>query len=698
MTKNKVYISFILIVMLSAYAAFIALYSKHHKTELQQNITHHSRVISHNLWKLDFEGSKEYLKLASKRDNLVWIKVYSAGIAEPSIVIRGKQSNQLERLLIGAGLVREKEISTQIFHKKEHIGQFVALHRNCCIYTYFIVLIFIFLLSFVLILLLRVISSRNLLEKRVLERTEDLTHEINERTNIEKSLRREEENLRTTLRSIKDGVIATDTEGFITRMNPVAEKLTGWSFDESKGKLLSEVLNLINANTRRPIGNLTDKVRITAEFTGLPNQTLLVNRSKKELRILLTGSSITSDTDEVIGIVFVLRDMNEEYTLQEKLRHARKMESIGQLAGGVAHDFNNTLGGIMGLVELSKRLIDRGENPDKHLNTILNTAERAASLTDKLLSFAKKQPLTYSTINLLNPLNDAISLLGNTIDRRIRILKEFSNEKIYIKGDSSQLQNTFMNLLINASYSMPEGGEIFVGTRTIELTKQFCDASTYEIKPGHHIDVEIRDTGCGIPKENINMIFEPFYTTRETGEGTGLGLSAVLGTVQQHNGMIQVYSEVGSGTSIHILLPLARDKELKKETTPSASLSGTGKTILIVDDEEVIRISTCAILEDMGFNIISAENGKQALDIFKQNSKSIDLVILDMIMPEMNGKECFTKMKKISPEVKVILSSGYSRDTEVQSMVSEGLKGFIRKPFRTESLCETIKDALPQNT
>jgi len=420
---------------------------------------------------------------------------------------------------------------------------------------------------------------------------------------------------------------------------------------------------------------------------------MLISKNGREYHISDSGAPIKNDNNEIIGVVLVFRDVTEEYTLQEKLRQSQKMDAIGQLAGGIAHDFNNMLGGIMGAVQILEKYTKDSPKSQKFLNIIFDASVRAADLTSKLLAFARKQPEASTSIPIHKPLKDAYELVEKTIDKRIKIITELSHENYKVIGDPSQLQSALINILINASHAIQGGGTITITTRDKILDSRYCLLSHFDLSPGNYVEISISDTGKGIFPEHIEKIFEPFFTTKKEGQGTGLGLSAVLGTVQQHKGEITVKSQINQGTVFKILLPLSSETQIQDQIEKPVNVSGKGK-ILIVDDEHVIRITAQAILENLGYEIKTAVNGKDALEVIKNSPDNFDLVLLDMIMPEMNGKECFIELKKINPEIKVVLSSGFSREEDIELMRSLGIKGFIRKPFTGSELGIAVKNAI----
>ena len=506
------------------------------------------------------------------------------------------------------------------------------------------------------------------------------------------SLRSSEENLRVTLDSIGDAVIATDTDTCITRMNPVAEKMTGWTADMAIGKPLTTVFRIVDAESHQELEAPAQAVLERDEIVSFGENTLLIAKNGKESLIADSIAPIRNDNHVLLGVVLVFRDITEEKALQEQLLQSRKMDTIGQLAGGIAHDFNNMLGGVIGSAELLKRRLPDDQKAEKFLDMIMESAERAAELTSKLLAFARKQHVSSTPVDVHQALRNALSILGSTVDRRIQISSSLAAEASMVVGDLTQLQNVFLNLAINAAQAMPDGGTLAISTQVIELDKVYCEVSPFDLQPGSYLEIEFRDTGCGIPTDQLDRIFEPFFTTKGRGEGTGLGLAAVLGTVQMHKGAVTVYSEVGAGTVFHVQLPLTEEAAVKH--TPAGQLVRGSGLILIVDDEAVMRVTAAAVLEDLGYNVLLAEDGVSGLDLYRQQKDEIDLVLLDMIMPNMNGSDCFAEMQKINPEVKVILSSGFTRNEDLASMRAAGLAGFIRKPYRGVVLSQTVAAAL----
>lgn len=516
--------------------------------------------------------------------------------------------------------------------------------------------------------------------------------DITDRLRVQEELRLSEENLRITLNAIGDAVIVTDISGYITRMNPVAEKLTGWLENEALGQELLEIFNIIKDDTREPVASPVDQVISAGKITILPRSTLLISRHRHEYHISNSGAPIRSKEGEIVGVVIVFRDITEELRLQEQLTQTQKLDAVGQLASGIAHDFNNMLGGIIGSTELLQLHLHHDPKSKKYLSIVMESAQRAANLAKKLLAFSRQQVPGSTPIDVHQAVTEAISILESTIDKQVRIETDLSAESHMVVGDCSQLVNVFLNLGINAWHAMPSGGVLSFTSRITELTKTYCMVSPFSLTPGAYLEIEIRDTGSGIPLDVVHRIFDPFFTTKEQGRGTGLGLSAAYGTIQQHKGAITVYSDQDNGTCFHLYFPLTQ-KNVLPVTATKTPLRGEG-LVLLIDDEHVMRITGESLLMEFGYDVLLAENATQGIELFKQHASNIKLVIIDMIMPGMNGRECFFEIKKYKPDTIIILSSGFSRSEDVQDLKEQGLAGFIQKPFRGFELSRLIAATL----
>ncbi len=486
------------------------------------------------------------------------------------------------------------------------------------------------------------------------------------------------------INSMPSILIGVDKNCKITQWNKKAEESTGIIADEAQGKILSNVFPRMASEMEKITKSMN--TRKIEKDSNRPFQT-----EKGIQHEDVTIYPLVSN--EIEGAVIRIDDVTKKNKLEEQLNHSRKLDAIGQLAGGVAHDFNNMLGGIMGAAELLKHSTrDLDKKSEKLVKMIIEASKRAADLTSKLLIFGRKGKITSKNIDLHSAIDDIIAILKRTIDKRISISVNKNAKISIIKGDRSELESTFINMGINASHAMPKGGELHIKTKNVRLSKSYCDLSLFEIKPGEYIEIEVRDIGFGIPKENLNKIFDPFFTTKKQGKGSGLGLSAAYGAVLDHNGEIKVYSELEKGTVFYILLPCAEEK-IDLATKDEIVIIGSGH-ILLIDDDDIIRDTGKLMLEAMGYNVTLSENGENALRIFREQHNNIDLIISDMIMPEMNGREVYFEMKKIDKNCRVMISSGFSKSEYIDELKKAGLSGFIRKPFRNFELSQLIANIL----
>jgi len=395
-----------------------------------------------------------------------------------------------------------------------------------------------------------------------------------------------------------------------------------------------------------------------------------------------------------IAIDITERKQNEEKQarLTEQLHHSQKMDAIGQLAGGVAHDLNNALAGIIGAVELLKLDAGLSEKQNQFLSIILTASERAGNLTRQLLTFSRKGTKTSTVVDCIKIIIDTVTLLKHTLNKNISVTLENRADNTMVVGDDSLLQNAFMNMGINAADAMPHGGNLTFILKNIDLDRDYCKTSAFKIEPGEYLEISIHDTGCGMSAEVAARIFEPFFTTKEQGKGTGLGLAMVYGMVKEHNGAITAYSKEGGGSIFRVYLPVTAGT-MQSDIESEPAETGTG-TVLIIDDEELIRITASSLLSSLGYEVIVAENGTEGVKIFSENRDRINLIILDMIMPVKGGRETFEDIRRIDKDIPVVISSGFTRENDMPVLNEHGISGFLNKPFRKSELAEMIAGVL----
>ena len=501
------------------------------------------------------------------------------------------------------------------------------------------------------------------------------------RLHAERDARRREIDLRITLESIGDAVIATDAAGRIVRMNPVAEELTGWDRSEATGLPLTEVFRIESAETGEPCDDPVTKVLAKGEVVGLANHTNLVARDGTSCQIADSGAPIRNAAGEIVGVVLVFRDVTEQYRIEDQLRHSQRMDAIGQLAGGVAHDFNNMLGGILGYADLLTMQMDPKTEEYEFAAGISRAAVRAGELTEKLLAFSRKGRRSVEVFDVHAEIDSVRALLLHTLDPRINLVTEAGASRSWLRGDPAQVQSAILNLAVNARDAMSESGTLGIITSDGE-----------DLDGTHHIVIEVSDTGMGIAPELRSRIFEPYFTTKSAGKGTGLGLAAVYGTVLEHGGEIDVRSEEGQGSVFAIRLPVVDEEPA---TPPVLGELPPGEmTVLVVDDEELVRQVLRAMLESAGYVVLDAGDGAEGLEIYRQRGAGIDLVILDVAMPGMGGAECFAGIRDFDPQARVIIATGFAESAGRHDDAFPGRLGLLRKPFRNKDLLTMVRDAI----
>ncbi len=527
-----------------------------------------------------------------------------------------------------------------------------------------------------------------------LQRTEEeLRQSLAEQQRAEQALRESEERFRTTLLSIGDAVIATDMEGLVQQLNPAAEKITGWSTADAAGWPLEKIFKTIDATTRQP---LPTPFRLTVERgkpANLEGQILLLSRNGFECIIDDSSAPIFDRNGQMTGIVIIFRDVTESRRLEEQLHQAQKMDVVGQLAGGIAHDFNNMLGGILGYADLLTTDLKRGTPPHDYALAIVDGARHAADLTQKLLAFSRKGKVVSISVDLHGAIRNVIGLIERSIDRRIQITTCLQAKNPWVVGDPGLLQSALLNLAVNARDAMPDGGELAFITQNNACDKQICLNLPPGFSTNESILIIVRDSGIGISKDILPHIFEPFFTTKQVGKGTGLGLAAVYGTVKDHHGCIDVESTPGSGTAIKIYLPVETPSQPPPAAQQEPLQCGRG-CILVIDDEPLIRGMVQAMLQTLGYSVLLARDGEEGVEVYRREAERIHLVLLDMIMPRLNGREAFLRIKALNPHAKIIFSSGFSRDGNMNDLFAKGASGFIQKPYQMAALSRIVAETL----
>ena len=527
------------------------------------------------------------------------------------------------------------------------------------------------------------------------EQQDRLKAEIEERKKTESRLANHRKTYLDLFESMPDAVIMIDTDGTVFLTN------------RATGRLLN-----VPDTVQIPVKKLDDLFSDgipddIAAYTGtLDNDPVhreiscQVKKYSGELfpaRLRFVPFTIT--TGKRLCLICISDISTEENTrrekerLQDQFEVVYKMEAIGQLAGGMAHEYNNILGAISGYADLIGQQYKSDERLTKYSGMILSASQRASELTRKLLIFARKNRLNLADFNLRDAIEEAIDLLRHTVDKTVTITHNHPDSRVYIYGDVAQFQNAIMNLALNSRDAMPDGGEITIDTMVTEIDRNFAHRKDFSVAPGRYIAIAISDTGCGMNPEVLGHLFEPFYTTKDIGLGTGLGLASVYGTVKSHHGCIDVKSEPGNGTTFTLYFPLVEKTPLDAPGSRFSDAPARG-SILFIDDESILRDAVREMLTLIGYTVTTGVDGEDALSLFASDVNRFDLIILDMKMPGISGLECYRKMKELQPEVRVLLSTGYSVEGDRQALLDEGFVGIIQKPYISSELAEAVRAAL----
>jgi nitrogen-specific signal transduction histidine kinase/CheY-like chemotaxis protein len=393
---------------------------------------------------------------------------------------------------------------------------------------------------------------------------------------------------------------------------------------------------------------------------------------------------------DIVGVYGVARDITYKKQLENRVHQAEKMGAIGTLAGGIAHDFNNILMGIMGYNSLILSKVDASSPFHGKLKSIEQHVRSGADLTKQLLGFARGGNYDIKPSDITEIVKKTSSMFART-KKEIDILFECRENIFSVEVDPTQIEQVLLNLYMNAWQAMPEGGKIYTEIKNIELDNE--KSENLALKAGKYVEIKVRDTGIGMDEETAQRIFEPFFTTKEMGRGTGLGLASAYGIIKNHCGSISVDSEKGTGTTFTIYLPFSEKKAEKKKESTGSILNGS-ETILLVDDEDDIIDVGAELLETLGYKVLTAKNGEEAVTLYKENIDIIDILVIDMVMPRMSGSELYKRLKALNSEIKVLLASGYSIDGEATKILEQGCNGFIQKPFGIVELSQGIRNIL----
>ncbi|HLH15727.1 MAG TPA: response regulator [Bryobacteraceae bacterium] len=505
---------------------------------------------------------------------------------------------------------------------------------------------------------------------------------------ITASLREGRRLFAATLSSIGDAVAVADQDGRVTFLNPLAETLTGWTLAAARGRPADEVLRFTAERTRQPMENPVLRALRERVVVAMQEPALLVSRSGAEVPVEHSTSPVRDESGAPRGAVLVFRDVSKRLQLEQQATHAQKMEAVGRLAGGVAGDFNNVLTVITGYAELLRAEIPSNNPIRRFVDEIIYAGERAASLTRHLLAFSRGATAQPRVIDLNSLLTGMEAMLRRLLGHGIELNLLTGPGVGRVRADPAQIEQVVVNLATNARDAMPQGGKLVIETANAELDEN--TAANLSVKPGPYVMLAVSDTGIGMDAATRSRLFEPFFTTKAPGKGSGLGLATAYGAIKQADGCVTVYSQPGCGTIFEIYLP--RVKEAVTEPVRPRSAKGS-ETILLVDDEEGVRKLVFAVLKSNGYDVVEASNGASALAVYEKNRHKIDMVLTDVVMPQMSGFELGKQLEEGSPGLKILYMSGY-RDNAIGGAGTEVPRAFLHKPFTPDVLLAKVREVL----
>ena len=673
----------------------------------KEHIRQHAAIIADDVWNVNMRSTEEYLRVAAITNRYDQLTVYDSS-GEIFRAATGNPPTLPERMLRVLRLSPQVFLHAPVEYANQHIGTIEARYHPRTAVITIQILLFLVMLTAMLHMYLRSLYDQSLLEERIKARTEELArsnrillHEIHQKKKTAQILRQNEkeykqlyqqaksaeELYRSLIDSSADAILICDLDSHVQDASTAFSALFGYLLDDVRGQPFDMFADQDKTIAREVFTDIREN---GSSYQGY--ELTALTRSGELLDISLSGSRFNDHQGNPTGMLFVIRDMSYHKKMEKQLQRMERLEAVGTLAGGIAHDFNNLLMGIQGNTSLALLDAPRKGDMEEKLRAIEHYVESGQELTARLLGFARGGKYETRPIDLNLLCREEIRLFART--RKDLSLNESYQDGLWtVEADRGQIRQVLLNLFVNSGQAMTNGGTLCLATANTVLDT--AAPAGFEIRPGRYVQLTVRDTGHGMDQQTLDRIFDPFFTTKEIGRGTGLGLASAYGIIKNHSGHIDVSSTPGAGTTFVIYLPASDKTVAPPEAAAETIKARTGEeTILLVEDEELVRDVARQMLEVLGFHVIASGSGREACALYAQQPDHFAAVILDMIMPDMDGGAVFQQLKTVNPAVRVLLSSGYAMNDQAQRIMDEGCSGFLQKPFNIVKLSEKLNHVL----
>ncbi len=682
------------LVFLILYSILVLVHEYQVREKAHERIAVHADMVSNPLWNYNEKAASQYLFLAAELENYASVKVMDTR-GNVFQKMSGEPFQGLDRFFSAIGLNHLHSLAAPVRYNDRIIGTLQAERICKAIYFDAMLLLVVVMVFMIFLLYTRLVNEKKVLENRVVHRTKelsdlnaDLQKEIREHKAARQALEKSEERYRAYFEENIAGAYISTSSGDLIDCNQ--KYLDIFGFENKAQALTTPIKDIYNRREERRqfLDALIENKKVSSY------ETIFRKTDGTRIHLIENAAAVFDETGRLDHIRGFLLDVTEKHHLEMQLIQTQKMESIGRLAGGVAHDFNNMLNVILGHVDLSLDKIDASGPLHHHLKQIRNAAAHSTDITRQLLAFARKQTISPRILDLNKTVEGMLKMLRRLIGEDIDLVWKPSDSPGSVKMDPSQIHQILANLCVNARDAIADVGHITIETEMKTFYEQ-KEPDLADVIPGEFVCLRVTDGGCGMDQHTLDNLFDPFFTTKEVGKGTGLGLSTVYGIVKQNSGFIHVNSRLNEGTTFEIFLPRYKETVTTREVQSHPSIpSGNGETVLVVEDEVTILELLQTMLDQLGYAVMTASSPQAALDLAKACDGRIHLLITDVIMPEMNGRDLAGRIRELYPEVRLLFMSGYPADVIAEQGVLDRGVQFIQKPFSMQDIAAKVREAL----